>query len=242
MLFTEAGEAGGGEYAVFMRDTNGGSAVRLGEGSARSFSADGQWALVLRQNLSPPDFVVLPTGIGQQRRLSTGNVVPNHGQFLPDGKRILFDGHEAGRASRVYVMNLEGGQVRAMSPEGFSIRGDPLAPDGKLIAAVSSTGIALLSLEGGEPQPVRGSQTGELPLRWAKQEPWLLVGSRGETACPVSRLNVQSGQRTLWKAFSVSDLAGVVGASCPFISADDEHYVFGYRRNLSDLFLVEHLK
>jgi len=30
MLFIEAGEAGGGEYAVFTRDTTGTSAVRLG--------------------------------------------------------------------------------------------------------------------------------------------------------------------------------------------------------------------
>ena len=30
MLFIEAGEAGGGDYAVFTRDTNGNSAVRLG--------------------------------------------------------------------------------------------------------------------------------------------------------------------------------------------------------------------
>jgi len=63
VLFTESGEAGGGEYAVFIRDTNGGSAVRLGQGSSRALSPDGKWALVLRQNISPPDFVLLPTGV-----------------------------------------------------------------------------------------------------------------------------------------------------------------------------------
>jgi len=98
VLFTEAGEAGGGEYAVFIRATNGGSAVRLGEGSSRTLSPDGQWALVLRQNMSPPDFILLPTGVGQQRALSTGKVIPNRGQILPDSKRLLFDGHEAGHA------------------------------------------------------------------------------------------------------------------------------------------------
>ena len=67
MLFIEAGEAGGGEYAVFSRDTNGTSAVRLGQGSGEALSPDGKWALVLRQNMSPPDFVLLPTGVGQQQ-------------------------------------------------------------------------------------------------------------------------------------------------------------------------------
>jgi hypothetical protein len=34
----------------------------------------------------------------------------------------------------------------------------------------------------------------------------------------------------------------VTSVACPRIAADEKHYVFGYVRNLSDLFLVEHLK
>jgi serine/threonine protein kinase/Tol biopolymer transport system component len=242
LLFIEAGEAGGGEYAVFTRETNTNSAVRLGQGSARSLSPDGQWALVLRQNLSPPDFVLLPTGVGQQRAVPTGNVVPSTGQFLPDGKSILFAGHEGSHGSRIYFMNLDGGQPRAITPEGFSLRGRSVSLDGKRIAALTSEGIALLSIEGSEPQPLRGSQPGDIPVRWAKDGSSLLVGTRGETSCPVSRLDIQTGVRTPWKTFGVSDSAGVVSSACPLISADEAHYVFGYTRNLSDLFLVEHLK
>jgi len=242
LLFIEAGEAGGGDYAVFTRETNSTSAVRLGQGSARSLSPDGKWAVVLRQNMSPPDFVLLPTGVGQQRVLPTGKVIPRFGQFFPDSNRLLFDGHEAGHASRIYVMNLDGGQPRAISPEGFNLRGHSLSPDGKRIAAISSDGMALLPSDGGEPQLVRGSQPGDIPLRWEKNGQTLLVGTRGEISCPVSRLDLETGARTPWKTFSPVDVAGVVGASCPLISDDEEHYVFGYTRNLSDLFLVEHLK
>ena len=244
VLFIEGGEAGGSEYAVFTRDTNGASAVRLGQGSALALSPDGKWALVLRQNMSPPDFALLPTGVGQQRDLPTGNIIPNSGQFFADSKRVLFGGHEPGHASRVYVMNLDGGQPRAITPEGFRLgpSAHSVSPDGKLIAAVTSDGIALVSVDGGEPQPVRGSQAGDVPLRWAREGNVLFLGNRGETACPVSRLDVQTGVRTSWKTFSPSDVAGVVGVACPHISADEQHYVFGYVRNLSDLFLVEHLK
>ncbi len=242
VLFTESGEAGGGEYAVFIRDTNGGSAVRLGQGSSRALSPDGKWALVLRQNMTPPDFVLLPTGVGQQRPLPTGNISPNFGQFLPDSKHLLFDGHESGHASRVYLVDLDGGQPRAITPEGFSLRGQSLAPDGKRIAMVASDGVALGSIDGGEPQRVRGSQPGDLPLRWTKDGHGLLVGIRGETSCPVSRLDIETGARAPWKTFSVSDIAGVIGAACPLLAADEAHYVTGYTRNLSDLFLVEHLK
>jgi Tol biopolymer transport system component/predicted Ser/Thr protein kinase len=244
LLFIEAGEAGGGEYAVFTRDTTGSSAVRLGQGSANAFSPDGKWALVLRQNMSPPDFVLLPTGVGQQRAVPTSSVIPFIGQFFADSKRLLFEGHETGHASRIYVMSLDGGQPRPITPEGYSLGpyAHVISPDGKRIATVTSDGIALFSVDGGEAQPVPGSQPGETPIRWAKDGNALLVGQRGETSCPVSRLDLRTGVRTAWKTVRPADVAGVVGVACPRIATDEEHYIFGYTRNLSDLFLVEHLK
>jgi eukaryotic-like serine/threonine-protein kinase len=241
-LFTEAGEAGGGDYAVFVRDTSGTSAVRLGEGSSRALSPDGKWALVQRQNLSPPDFVLLPTGVGQQRPLPTANIIPRDGRFLPDSKRIVFDGHEAGHGARLFVMNLDGGQPRAISPEGFRLRGRALSPDGNLIAASGADGLYLVPIDGGEPKLVPGSAASDLPLRWENDNQVLMVGSRGETSCPVFRLDLKTGNRVPWRSFSAADTAGVIGSSCPLLSADEQHYVFGYTRSLSDLFLVEHLK
>ena len=244
LLFVEAGEAGGGEYAVFTRDTNGASAVRLGQGTARALSPDGQWALVLRQSMSPPDFILLPTGVGQQHVLSTPNVIPGRGQFLSDSKHIVFDGHEPGHASRIYVMSVDGGQPRAVSPEGFSIRGVRSAsPDGKRVAAITGQGLSLVSLDGGgEPQPLHGTEVGDVPLGWSDDGGTLLVGHRGEMACPVSRLDLQNGTRTPWKTFSPSNVAGLVSANCPGFSFDEQHYVFGYTWILSDLFMVDNLK
>ena len=117
-----------------------------------------------------------------------------------------------------------------------------VSPHGTRIAAVTSDGTALVSADGGEPQPVRGSQPGETPLRWAKGGNTLLVGRRGETSCSVSHVDLQTGTKTAWKTVGPSDVADVLGVACPRIAADEEHYVFGYTRNLSDLFLVEHLK
>jgi eukaryotic-like serine/threonine-protein kinase len=242
MLFTEAGEAGGGDYAVFTRETKGSSAVRLGQGSARALSPDGKWALVLRQNMNPPDFVLLPTGVGQSRALPTGNIVPNRGRFFPDSKQIVFDGNEPGHASRAYVMSIDGGSPRAITPEGFTIRGQVLGPDSKQAALASSAGISIASLDGSEPTPLPGAQPGDAALRWSKDGHSLFIGRRGDTACEVFRVNIQSGARTHWKTFSPADVAGLVGAACPLLAADEEHYVFGYNRNLSDLFLVEHLR
>jgi len=243
ILFTEAGEAGGGEYAVFIRDTNGGPAVRLGQGSSRELSDDGKWALVLRQNMSPPDFVLLPTGVGQSRTISTGSINPNRGQFLPVSKQLLFDGHEAGHASRVYVMNVDGGQPKPITPEGFNLpRGRGVSPDGKRLLVVSADGVSIVSIEGGEPQLLRGSQPGDFPLRWTKDGQTVLIGPRGDTSCAVSRLDIQTGARSPAKIYGPTDIAGIVGVACPSFADDEVHYVLGYTRSLSDLFLVEHLK
>jgi hypothetical protein len=110
-------------------------------------------------------------------------------------------------------------------------------------SAITSDGLALVSVDGrGGPQLVRGSQPGDVPLRWAKEGNALFLGNRGETARQVSRLNIETGSRTGWKTFSPPDVAGIVGVACPRLAADEEHYVFGYIGNLSDLFLVEHLR
>jgi serine/threonine protein kinase/Tol biopolymer transport system component len=243
ILFTEAGEAGGGEYAVFIRDTNGGPAVRLGQGSSRDLSDDGKWAVVLRQNMSPPDFMMLPTGVGQPRTISTGKIVPNRGHLMPGAKELMFDGHEEGHASRVYVMNVDGGPAKPLTPEGFNLpRGGLLSPDGKRLLVVSADGVAIVGADGGEPQLIRGSQPGELAIGWANDGQSIFVGTRGDTTCAVSRLDTSTGARTPPKSYGPTDVAGVVAVSCPNFAADEVHYVLGYTRSLSDLFLVEHLK
>ena len=99
-----------------------------------------------------------------------------------------------------------------------------------------------MPVEGGQPKFVAGSKPGDIPLRWTKDGQSLLIGIRSETESAVVRLHLQSGVRTPWKAFSASDVAGLTGSSAPLLAADEEHYVFGYVRNLSDLFLVEHLQ
>jgi len=242
MLFSEAGEAGGGEYAVFIRDTNGGSAVRLGQGTSRGLSPDGRWALVLRQNLTPPDLVLLPVGVGQPRTLSTGKVIPNRGIFTPDSKGIVFDGHEPDHASRIYITSLNGGEPRALTPEGYTLRNTSFSPDGKRLVAISNDELAIVSIDGGQPQLANGTQPGDRMLVWTNDGSGLLVGSPIETSCTVSRLDLQTGKRTVWKTLSPADIAGIVADTCPLIASDEQHYVFGYTRILSDLFLVEHLK
>jgi len=242
VLFTEAGEAGGGDYAVFTRATYGRPAVRLGAGSARAFSPDGKWALILRQNVSPPDFILLPTGVGQPRPVPTYGIAAHIGQFFPDSKRLVFDGSEPGHGSRVYVMDVDDGRPRPITPEGVILSGAHcLSADGTRVAATTSDGIAVIPVDGGEPQPVRGSQPGDLVSRWSSDGQSLLVAQRG-VVTKLSRIDLRTGTRTELKTFRPADAAGINSVSMPLLTPDAKNYVFGYIRQLSDLFLVDHLK
>src|SRR4029077_16926423 len=69
ILFQEAGEGGGPKYAVYLRNTGGSPAIRLGEGSGMSLSPDGKWALS-RLNVSPSPLLLYPKGGGEIKPLA----------------------------------------------------------------------------------------------------------------------------------------------------------------------------
>ena len=90
---------------------------------------------------------------------------------------------------------------------------------GRGLVSFSGDGIALVSPESGEPQSVRGSQPGDVSLRWTREGNALFLGNRNKTACQVSRLGIQTGSRTAWKTFSPLDVAGVVVRALPPMSS-----------------------
>ncbi len=70
LLLAEKGEGGGGVGAVYVRKTDGSPPVRLGEGYALALSPDKKWALAAP--ISFTELLLLPTGIGQAKKLERG--------------------------------------------------------------------------------------------------------------------------------------------------------------------------
>ena len=165
ILFSEQGVAGGPGYAVYLRGTDRSPAVRLGKGLSQYLSPDGRWALAI--DLTQNTLVILPTGPGEPR------TVPAHGikaysfaGWFPDGKRILFAGFEEGKASRMYVQDLDGGAPRAVTPEGVAVRSNTLSPAGTSVVAPLRGVLTAFPIEGGDPQPVKGAESEDVPVRW----------------------------------------------------------------------------
>jgi len=245
LLFREEGEAGGQSYAVYLRRTDGSPAVRLGDGASLALSPDGKWALCTRPD-SLSDLFLLPTKAGESKSLPRSSVAQfNTGRaaWFPDGKHLLLSGNETGHGARLYVLDLDGGKPQAITPEGIDVLTLSLSPDGRSVAGVGPDGKGYFyPIPAGEPTPIKSLGEGEVPVGWTGDATRLYVYRPSDLPAKVYLLSISTGERTLWKQLMPPDPAGVeyVGPILP--TPDGKSYVYGYRRMLSDLYVVDGLK
>ncbi len=242
VLFREEGEAGGPSYAVYLRKTDGSPAVRLGEGESMALSPDGKWVLCTRPD-APTELFLLPTKAGEAKPLAHDPINHSHARWFADGKRFLFSGNEPGRGSQLYVQNLEGGKPKAVTPEGTNALAFALSPDGQVVAAVGPDEKGYLyTVAGGEPRSIPGIEAGEVPVEWSADGRALYIYRPSDLPARVYLLDLSTGKRTFWRQLMPPDPAGVEYLGPILPAPDGKSYVYGYRRLLSDLYLVEGLK
>ncbi len=250
LLFDEEGGGGalaysksaGLTYATYVRQTDGSPAVLLGEGGAVALSPDGKWAIAQTQE-SPSQFKLLPTGAGEPRDLTKDNVNHSWAHWFPDGKRILFTADEPDKGVRFYVYDLASGKSHAISQEGVNGTAFTISPDSQQIAGIGPDQKGYLyPVAGGDPQLIAGLNQGEQPITWAADGRSLYVYQPGELPARVFRVDLQSGQRTLWRELMPSDPAGVENIGPIYMTPDAKTCVYGFHRNLADLYLVEGMK
>jgi hypothetical protein len=246
LLFDEEGEAGGANYTVFVRKSDRSPVVRLGEGNALSLSPDLKWALSMMPVADSP-FILLPTGTGERRQVATGSVhAEQAATWLPDSRSFLFAGSEPGHALRLYKMGIDGGAARPVGPEAISaaLPGFAVSPDGRTVAAVDGARkLIVFPLEGGSPvREIPGGVDGEFPLRFSPDGRALYLWKKGDVPARVSRVDVETGKREVWKDLLPADPAGVERISNVLLTPDAKGYAYCYARLLSDLFVVEGLR
>ena len=242
LLFTESGEAGLENYSTYLRGMDGSPAVRLGDGVSFALSPDEKW--VLSGLPKPPvQFNLLPTGAGESKELTHDQINRLWARWFPDGKRVLFAGDEPGKGVRLYVQDLNSGQVKAITGEGVNGSLIAISPDGKQVALVGpDQKPAMLTVESGEIRPIAGLHAGEAPIAWTSDGRSLFVYRLGEVPASVNKLDLATGQRKLWKQLVPPDVSGVTDISSILITSDGNDYVYEYGRTLSDLYLVNDLK
>jgi Tol biopolymer transport system component len=246
LLFDEGGVAVGSDYAVCLRKTDGSPPVRLGEGKALSLSPDGKWALSQIPTPNAP-LTFLPIGPGEPRSLTIEGISVLGARWFPDGSRLLVAGVEEGRGPRLYVCSTEGEDLRPVTPEGSAGRWGNLgrvciSPDGRWVTGIGPDQLAwLYPVADGEPHPIVGVEVGELPVRWASDGS-LFVARYRRASAHVFRLDVETGERTLWKELRPRDPAGVNVVWGLVMTPDGESYAYTYFQTLSELYVVEGLR
>ena len=238
LLFNEPAEGATATMTLYVRRTDGGPPVKIGDGWPAALSPDAKWVAAVPLE-APHDHVsLLPTGAGESRTLLGQGIDYQDVGWFPDGKRLVVDGHEPGRPVRAFVQALEGTAPRALTPEGTTC--SDVSDDGQTLSCSDQEGRGFLySVAGGEPRPIIGLLPGDRGLAYLNGA--LAVIRREGVLQKIFILDATTGRRTPWRDFGPADPTGVVQFSIS-VSRDGRAYAYGYTRALSDLYLVDGLR
>jgi eukaryotic-like serine/threonine-protein kinase len=246
ILFSEASERdvskGGG---VYVRRTDGSPAVRLGDGDPMSLSPDGKWALALVAGQTPP-IVLLPTGPGSPRPVPIEGITPLSARFLGDGRIAVFHSGSDGQ-TLLSIVGPEGGRAKPIPLTGMdAFAGVAFSPDVTRAAYVGAARrVTIVPLAGGPSQPVPNAAIADCEhlSQWSRDGRYLTVQKLCEVPSRLDRIDVGTGERTLWRDLAPNDRAGVVQIGTIRTTADGSGYAYGYARIIaSDLYVVDGLK
>jgi eukaryotic-like serine/threonine-protein kinase len=250
VLFDEEGVGGGVQYgnskeltyAVYIRNTDGSPAIRLGEGVADALSPDQKWVIVQSPG-SPEQLRLLPTGAGETQPLTNDSINHQWARWFPDGKRFVFSGNEPGKGVRLYTQELSGGRPKPISPEGVDATAFAISPDGQSVVGTGPDGMGYFyPTAGGEPHVVNGLEPGDIPIIWNQDGHSIYLYRSGEVPAKVYQLELATGKKTVRKQIVPVDTTGVSTIGPIQTTPDGKTYVYGFHRTLGDLYLVEGLK
>jgi len=189
------------------------------------------------------NLVELPTGAGESRTISTGNMHVQAAYFFADGQKILEVGNASGEnGQRLWVQETNGGEPKPISPEGVNSRlSGTISPDGKRVVAVDPQGkLAIYPISGGSPEDVRGALYGDRPVRWMPDGKNLLISTINAPNV-ISVLDLATGTRKPFRTMGVPEGLTQQDVSSPVFALDLKSYVYAYTRIASDLYVVEGL-
>jgi len=183
----------------------------------------------------------LPTGAGEMRTLEKHGIEQYaEVKWLPDGKRIVFVGREAGHLLRCYVQQIEAGGPKPITPEGVTC--GMVSPDGKSVTAFEKGQGAIYAVDGIEKsRPIPGFDS-EAIAGWSSDGKSLYVYPENNFSMKIYRLDIASGRKEFLRDVIPSDTTGIYTQPVILITPDAKSYVYTARRVLMDLYMVEGLK
>jgi serine/threonine protein kinase len=242
VLFEDASEAAGPNYSVAIRKLDGTSPIQLGEGSAGGLSPDGKWAISIIAG-SPGRINLYPVGPGQPRSIPVAGLETVHNgvsHFLADGKRITINGNEPGHGVRCYILELDGGKLNPVTPEG--ITGGLLSPDAKYIIGNNDPTATVYSTGGVAPHRIPGLEPGFIPLQWSEDDSAVYGHIPRQIPTKIYKVNVATGEKTFIQDLQPDTAAGLVLISPVVVSHDVTRFAYSYYKVMSVLYIISGLQ
>jgi len=241
VLFHEGGKGGGSQGTIFLRQTDGSAAVRLGEGYSIAFSPDQKWVLAYTPT-TPPRHWLIPTGAGEVTELKpTGIENPVGMGFAADSRRIVFIANEPGHPARDYLFDIASGKLQPLTPEG--VRG-PVTPDGKFVfVRGNGSSPELIPVDGGSPiREIKGLQDRDRLIQITSDGAEAFVANPNGLSAAIYRVRLGSGDRQLVKTLEMRDPTGGFGLTRALTTPDGQYFAYGTLRQLSELYLLQGLR
>jgi serine/threonine protein kinase/Tol biopolymer transport system component len=241
VLFTEEADGGGPNYTVFLRDTDGSPPVRISDGLGVAISPDNKWVVTESARGGPLSLV--PAGAGEVRQLTHDNITYTDATFLPDRTHLLADGIETGHGARAYLIDLNSGDSKALTPEGTT--GNLVSPDGKKVIMRGPDGrLGVWLLGENKLKTIPGLDPNFLITSWLPDSTTVyanLSRFRQKTA-KVYKLNTVTGKAEFWREFGNGLSGGISSVVSPVFSRDGSAYCYIYVRLLSQAYVARGLK
>ncbi len=243
LLLTERGEGSGSGSMIYLRGADGSPAIKLGQGLGQGISPDGKWVLAngALDYGKAGSLVLLPTGPGQPIALDKGGLAAvGWGAWFPDGKRIVFTAEKQDGVPHLFVQEVPTGKPVPLGPEDTFVPGpagttSPVSPDGKLVAARHGNQVLLVPVDGGQARAVPGLTPADRVAQWSADSRFLYVW---EQPAKVWLLDVDTGQRRLWKEIPVEDSLSVLQIR---VTPDGGTWALYGAQSFAELYLVDGL-
>jgi len=253
LLFSEQGRAitSVGEYATYIRRTDGSPASRLRSGIGGSFSPDGRFAAIIHEKPASragekrgSELTIVPVGAGRPQPVATPGLDPDWVEWLPDGKRLLISASSATGGSLFYVRTPEDASARPIGTPPLSpAQCFAVSPDPSIIATDTADGrIALIPVGGGSPRLVTADPEARCVLAWDPSGKFVYYQDATPLPGRIRKLDVATGRTELFRSVEPADRAGVLAVAPIRMTPDGKTIAFSFRRTLSDLIRVDGLR
>jgi hypothetical protein len=158
---------------------------------------------------------------------------------LSSGARLGPYEIQAAQPPRCYVNDGARGAWCAVTRNGT---GGIVSPDGREVIVFDFLeGPSRYRLDGSlAPLAIPGVSASDLPVAWSRDGRSAYFTDALEMPGGICRVDLATGKRDVKYPFGLASLSGVVRWLSPVIARDADAYAYGYVRELSTLYVVEH--